>query len=46
MISYWKLDETSGSVYDDYVGTNNATSTNTPTPAAPLRKSNHICWKI
>jgi len=24
MISYWKLDETSGSVYDDYVGTNNA----------------------
>jgi hypothetical protein len=32
LISYWKLDETSGSTYDNFVGTNNATSTNTPTP--------------
>ena len=34
MISYWKLDETSGSVYADNIGVNNATSTNTPTPVA------------
>ena len=34
MISYWKLDETSGSVYSDNVGVNNATSTNIPTPVA------------
>jgi ketosteroid isomerase-like protein len=32
LLSYWKLDETSGSTYADYVGTNNATSTNAPTP--------------
>ncbi len=32
LISYWKLDETSGSTYDNFVGSNNATSTNTPTP--------------
>src|SRR3989339_781410 len=34
IISYWKLDETSGSVYSDYIGTNNATSTSIPTPVA------------
>ena len=34
IISYWKLDETSGSTYADYVGTNNATSTNLPTPTS------------
>ena len=33
MISYWKLDETSGNTYADFIGTNNATSTNTPTPS-------------
>ena len=32
MISYWKLDETSGSVYDDYFGTNHARSSNVPVP--------------
>lgn len=31
-VSYWKLDETSGNVYADFTGTNNASSTNTPTP--------------
>ena len=34
MISYWKLDETSGNVYSDFYGTNNATSADTPTPTA------------
>src|SRR3989339_345648 len=34
IISYWKLDETSGSVYSDYIGTNNATSTSIPTTVA------------
>ena len=34
IISYWKLDETNGSTYDDFLGTNNATSTNAPTPIA------------
>ena len=33
LISYWKLDETSGNVYSDYAGSNNATSTNTPIPS-------------
>lgn len=30
MISYWKLDESSGSVFDDYVGPKNAESINLP----------------
>ena len=34
IISYWKLDETNGTVFDDYVGTNNATSLDPPTPVA------------
>jgi len=34
IISYWKLDETSGSVYSDYIGANSATSTDIPTPVA------------
>jgi hypothetical protein len=32
MISYWKLDETSGNVYTDEAGTNNATSSDMPAP--------------
>ncbi|NWF91106.1 MAG: putative Ig domain-containing protein, partial [Ignavibacteriaceae bacterium] len=32
LLSYWKLDETSGSTYADYVGTNTATSSSAPTP--------------
>ena len=34
MISYWKLDETSGNVYDDNFGPNNGTGANAPTPTA------------
>jgi hypothetical protein len=36
LVSHWKLDEISGSIYDDYIGTNNATSTNIPTPIAGI----------
>lgn len=32
IISYWKLDETSGSTFNDFIGTSNASSTNIPSP--------------
>jgi len=31
LISYWKLDETSGSTYDDFIVSNNGSSTDIPT---------------
>lgn len=34
LISYWKLNETSGSTYTDAYGTNDATTTNAPTPVS------------
>src|SRR5690606_36091158 len=36
MVSYWRLDETTGSVYEDFYGDNDATCTsgNCPTPVA------------
>ena len=34
IISYWKLDETSGTTFFDAVGNINATSTNVPTPVS------------
>lgn len=34
LLSYWKLDETGVvATYDDYIGTNNATTTDAPTPS-------------
>jgi hypothetical protein len=32
MSHYWKFDETTGAPYEDYVGTNDATCTNCPSP--------------
>ncbi|MFH1845527.1 MAG: LamG-like jellyroll fold domain-containing protein, partial [bacterium] len=32
MLSYWKLDETGGSTYEDFLGGNNASSGSLPTP--------------
>jgi len=33
---YWKLDETGGTPYEDYSGTNDATCTNCPSPVAGI----------
>ena len=34
IISYWKLDESSGNTYFDFIGLNDATSTNIPSPVS------------